>query len=272
MMYFFFDKITNPTGFYNLTIVNYDGTNDTCIFEFKKIPWIFDFGYKIMNDTVLFCFNPWLFINYEFYSDYNMTIKIGNITKLIPSKKFDAWKIGEDNVTVLFDDLDNGVYDVVIEIPGNDYIEDFSYTTKIEIGTTSPVHNDNITEDIRENNVTNDTVISLINITGDSDGNSSVLILGNEDIGNLSIVSGNDGQEHYSDRRENNFDDYNNEYVSDYGDLELTDSMHSLDNTKSYEISKKSVSKSTDNLLTKLGLTIISCMSFMVGYVRFEKN
>ena len=43
-------------------------------------------------------------------------------------------------------------------------------------------------------------------------------------------------------------------------------------NVKSYEVSKKSVSESKDNLLTKLCLTLISCMSFIGGYVRFEKN
>ena len=40
---------------------------------------------------------------------------------------------------------------------------------------------------------------------------------------------------------------------------------------KSYEISKH-MSEPNDNLLTKLGLTIITCMSLMVGYFRFEKN
>lgn len=267
----FFDKITIPTGFYNLTLVNYDGTNDTCICEFKKLPWNITFGYNIMNDTVLFYFDAWSFISSEDYSDYNMIIKLGNITKLIPSEKFDIWKISDWNVTVLFNDLDDGCYDVVIEILGNDYIEDFLYTTQIEIGTTSPVHNDNITEDIRENNVTNNTVISLINITGDSDSNSSVLSHGNNSNSNSDTVSGSDGKKHSSNKIEDNIDKFK-EYVSDYGDLESTRSMQSVDNAKSYEISEKSVSKSIDDLLTKIGVTIFSCMSLMVGYVRFEKK
>ena len=267
----FLHNIKIPTDFYDLTLVNYDGTNDTCIFELKKLSWDIGFGYNIMNDTVLFYFDAGSFIDSEVYSDYNMTLKIGNITKSIPSKNFDTWKISDWNVTVLFDELDDGFYDVVIEIPGNDYIEDFLYTTQIEIGNKSVIHDDNISEDTGENNVTNNTIISLNNTAGDFDGNSSILSQGNSDDENLLNFPGRNRREHSSDRRDDYFDEFNNERVSDYGDLELSGGIHSVDNIKSYEISEKSVSKSIDNLLIKLCLIIMFTISFMVGLVRFKK-
>lgn len=271
--------------FYNLTLVNYDGTNDTCLLELKKAPWNILFEYEIINDTVKFQFDSNSFIEYEIiklgnYSDYNMTIKLGNITKLISCKYIEFCREFDDNVNVLFDNLNDGFYDVVIEIPGNDYIEYFSYATQVEIRNKTLIPDDNINDDISEYetnhiseyNVTNNTVISLINITGDSDSNSSVLSHGNNSNSNSAIVSGSDGKKHSSNKIENNIDDFNEKYVSDYGNLESTRSMQSIDNAKSYEISEKSVSKSIDDLLTKLGVTIFSCMSLMVGYVRFEKN
>ena len=41
---------------------------------------------------------------------------------------------------------------------------------------------------------------------------------------------------------------------------------------QSYELSEKTHPKLKDDLLSKLGMTIFTCMSFMVGYVRFEKT
>lgn len=41
-------------------------------------------------------------------------------------------------------------------------------------------------------------------------------------------------------------------------------------NIKSYEISEKSHPK--DDLLSKVGVIIFSCMSFMIGYNRFDKH
>lgn len=261
----FFDNITIPTGFYNLTLVNYDGTNDTCLCEFKKEQWNITFEYNIINDTVLFQFDTGTFIDYDFYSDYNMTIKVGNITKSIPSKKFDMWKVNEDP-TVLFDNLGDGFYDVVIEIPGNEWIEDFLYTTKIEIGNSSGVPDDN--DDIIGNdNVTNDTIISLNNITGDSNGNSSLLSQGNSSGANSSYVSGNDGQNHI---KKSSDVDFNNEHVSGYGDLELTGSIHSADSAKSYEISKnqKNEDKGTNN---EYYVALMFFIFFMVGFFRFKR-
>ena len=55
-----------------------------------------------MNNTVLFYFDSFTFINYEDYSNYNMTIKLGKVIKSIPSEKFDTIKNSDWNVTVLF--------------------------------------------------------------------------------------------------------------------------------------------------------------------------
>ena len=248
-------------GVYDLTLVNYDGTNDTWSYEFKKEQWNITFGYNILNNSVLFQFNRSTFI--EDYLEFNLIIKLGSITKSFSDVDI-LW--GDGNFTVLFDNLEDGVYDVVIEIPGNKWIEDFSYTTRIEIGNSSGVPDDN-DDIIEENNVTNDTVVVFNNVTGNSDGNSSILSQGNSSGSNSSNVSGSDGEEQF---KESSDVDFNNEHVSDYGDLELTGSIHSADSAKSYEISKnqKNEDKSNNN---EYFVALMFFIFFMVGFFRFKR-
>ena len=258
-----FDDGLFPPGVYDLTLVNYDGTNDTWSYEFKKEQWNITFGYNVINNTILFQFNYSTFIDYFDY-DYNLIIKVGNISKSIPALYIDRWY--DKNFTVLFDNLEDGIYDVVIEIPGNEWIEDFLYTTKIEIGNSSGVPDDN-DDIIEENNVTNDTVVVFNNVTGNSDGNSSILSQGNSSGSNLSNVSGSDGEEQF---KESSDVDFNNEHVSDYGDLELSGSIHSADSAKSYEISKnqKNEDKGTNN---EYFVALMFFIFFMVGFFRFKR-
>ena len=55
------------------------------------------------------------------------------------------------------------------------------------------------------------------------------------------------------------------------GDSGGSGSSCGYSDVKSYEISKKPISKSND-LLSLFGITFVSCMSFMVGFYRFKKN
>lgn len=282
-------NIIIPPGVYNLTIINYDGTNDTYQFEFKKLAWNLDFGfdsdfgYYVRNDAVLFYFDGENFIySPYFYSDYNITIKLGNITKSISSNSFNKFNDSWGSVNVLFDNLDDGVYDVVIEIPGNDFVEDFLFTTQIEIknkqvtpdnqnntnGTNSSSNSSNDEGDIiMENDIINRTDLIENNITSDSDGNSSILSLRNSSGSNLSNISGSGGQEHF---KESNDVDFNNEHVSDYGDLELTGSIRSADNAKSYEISKNQKNED-ENSNNEYYLALMFFIFFMIGFFRFKR-
>ena len=118
-----------------------------------------------------------------------------------------------------------------------------------------------------ENDIINRTDLIENNITSDSDGNSSILSLRNSSGSNLSNISGSGGQEHF---KESNDVDFNNEHVSDYGDLELTGSIRSADNAKSYEISKNQKNED-ENSNNEYYLALMFFIFFMIGFFRFKR-
>ena len=104
------------------------------------------------------------------------------------------------------------------------------------------------------------------NVTGNSDGNSSILSQGNSSDSNSSNISDSNGQEQF---KESSDVDFNNEHVSDYGDLELTGSIRSADNAKSYEISKNQ--KNEDKGNNEYYVALMFFIFFMIGFFRFKK-
>ena len=245
-------------GFYNLTVVNFaDGTMDSRIFEVFKYYPEFNMTYLInqYNDvTVIIKPNNILYTT-------NATINMDNNMETI------LINLNSEIYNITFEKLKSGVHFMSIYCPEDDFSEQYNYNITFEIKDSSHINKLPDTISIVPDDI---SFIMFPNLVLFSDGaflssNSDCGIINFQDI----IIVNNSGSGEY------NFDGNSNitgESMSvGYGDSVDSSLSESSSNVKSYEISKKSASKSIDNFLTKLGLTIVSCMSFMVGYIRFEK-
>ena len=100
-------------------------------------------------------------------------------------------------------------------------------------------------------------------------GNGGFL-LGDVDYGRVDFQDMLIADDSISSNSEHNFDGESISYGEDSGDVGTKGGSSGSSNTKSYEISERAHPK--DDLLSKLGVIVLSCMSFMIGYNRFDKH
>lgn len=247
--------VLHKLGICNFTVVNFaDGTQDSVLFNVSK----FHTQYPDKIDCVVNESNITFYVEHYFTKIF---VSMEDIHKFIsaPDEEYYAW-----NIT--FVNLKPGTHVMNLYHHETDFIKEFSYNITFEIKGSNHDELPN-TINIQNNvsfNMFSDMVLS---------GNNSFLLFnscyGIMDFQDMVMVDDSSSTD-----TESSFDGYSKitgESMS-VGDNVGSSSSDSSSNGKSYEISKKSVSKSTDNLLTKLGLIIFSCMSLMVGYVRFEKK
>ena len=239
--------ILRNIGVCNLTVINFvDGTSDSILFNVSKFyNYVEKMDCIIQDSDVTFYF-------YQYFP--RIFISVDEIGKFI-SPINNCW-----NVT--FTGLSPGVHVMKLYYINSDYSKEFlcNVTFKIHGG------NDNFYDNtLHFNNISYNMFGDMV--LSDNDGlfsSSGVLNFQDMDM----IVN--------SDSRFNGIEGigkFNNNAASISVGGSMADGFSDgSDNVKSYEVSKKSVSESKDNLLTKLCLTLISCMSFIGGYVRFEKN
>ena len=248
--------VVHKLGICNFTVVNFaDGTQDSVLFNVSK----FHTQYPDKIECVVNEFS----VTYYFYHYFTkIFVSVDDIHKYISAPDDCDY---EWNVT--FVNLKPGTHVMNLYHPETDFIKGFSYNITFEIkGSNHDILSNTI--NIIYNNTSFNIFPNMVLI-----GNNGFLLF-NSGYGLIDFQDMVMVDDSSSSDTEPSFDGYSKitgEPMS-VGDNVGSSSSDSSSNGKSYEISKKSVSKSTDNLLTKLGLTIISCMSFMVGYVRFEKN
>lgn len=250
--------VVHKLGICNFTVVNFaDGTQDSVLFNVSK----FHTQYPDKIECVVNGFG----VTYYFYHYFTkIFVSVEDIHKYISAPEDCDY---EWNVT--FVNLKPGTHVMNLYYHETEFIKEFSYNITFEIkGSNHDILSNTI--NIIYNNASFNIFPNMVLM-----GNNGFLLF-NSGYGIIYFQDMVIVDDSSSSNTEPNLDGeskINGESLSvGDGDSMSTGSSESSSNGKSYEISKKSVSKSTDNLLTKLGLTIISCMSFMVGYVRFEKN
>lgn len=241
--------VVRKLGVCNLTVINFeDGTQDSVLFNVSKFSKFHDvLDFEIIDSNFIVSFYYWRFPD--------VYITIDNMNKVISPKGHYC------NTTF---NLNPGVHVMTLHCPESDFTEDFTYklTFLIEGTVEMPISNSTIPE-LYVNNYTPVILFGLY------DG--SILGFDLLDSGYAVLTS---DLLYETNEKSTSFGNINfNGKFQIGGDNKGASSSLSKDSSsgKSYEISKH-ISEPNDNLLTKLGLTIITCMSLMVGYFRFEKN
>ena len=240
-------------GVCNLTVINFlDGSSDSILLDISKFYTYYEkIDCLIYGSDVTFYFNqffPEFFINVDGQSKY-----------FIPN---------ETQRSVTFSNLAPGFHEMKLYYLNRDYSKQILTTLRFEI------------KYFNQDNINNTVTLPLNNISFNLFPN---LILNNPKglLNNLNYgISNNIMHKLKLDINRNNIN--NNFKIKDNipsagesnndGNNIGSNSHKSSSDVQSYEISKKSSTKSINNLLTKLGLSIVSCMFFMIGYYRFEKT
>ena len=239
--------VVRKLGVCNLTVVNFeDGTFDCVLFEVSKFSRFLDALYfEVIDSEFIVSFYNWRFPDVFISVDY--------INKVVSPKG--------DNCNVTFS-LSPGMHVMTLYCPESDFTEEFTYNLTFIIGGTIDIPDKKI---IIPELYVNNTSFNMFN------GYNFTILGGDLSDSSYGVLSLNSIQ-----RLKQHSTDYSSDKIDGesmtVGDNNIAGSSSTDDyHGKSYEISKH-ISKSKDNLLTKIGLTIISCMSLMVGYSRFEKN
>lgn len=235
----------------NLTVINFmDGTRDSVLFNMSKFyKYVEKIDYIVDNNDVTFRFYqyiPKVFISIDERGEF-----------VLP--KDNQW-----NVT--FSNLSYGAHVMSLYGLKSDYSKELLCKLTFEIKNLNPVDSYNNTLNIPTNNIYFNLFPSML-LT--AYGGFLVSNLNNTILNIGGIIIDNSNYE-FSEHKLGEGSSF--ESKSQGSNSIGSGSSEDSSNNKVYEISEKSVSKSIDDLLTKLGLTIFSCMSLMGGYVRFKKN
>ena len=259
--------VDHKFGVCNITAINFrDGTYDSLLFNISKFNTKYPdyIDYFINGNDVTFQ------IGQEYV---NIIVSVNNISKFFSSTNDSLREYGQISSTfgldVTFTNLDFGVYVMNLYYPETDFTKGFSYDFPFEIkcpNTDNLPSNGNITSSNMSYNMFPD--MFLMSNGGFLMGNVNYGVLDFQDMMILDDSS--------SSNRESNMDGESISIGDNSGDMGATSASSGASsdgsNAKSYEISEKPHPKLKDDLLSKLGITLLSCMSFMVGYVRFEKT
>jgi len=241
-------------GIYNFTVVNLvDGTIDEVIFKTIKYRPKLNITHIINESNILFhiinpmpSYWPWCYI------------KVDNITK----EEVITTEYDEDGVLdVSFENLSAGIHTVTIYCPEDECAEAFFYEMTFEI-------EDNHTDSKEENSTS-------VNQTDSNVTNTTIPIINGNSTGNTTNPFRGSGKNHINIGKSNKYYNKNSKKVFVTPAIgEISDSSSSQEplSHKSYEISKKSVSKPINNLVTELWLIVISFISLLFGYFKFKKN
>ena len=259
--------VDHKFGVCNITVINLrDGTQDSLLFNVSK------FNTKYLD--YIDCIINGNDVIFHVGQDYvNIIASINNVSKFFSSTNDSLRKYGEISSIygwdVTFTNLDFGVYVMNFYYPETDFTKGFSYDIPFEIkglNTDNLPSNGNITSSNMSYNMFPD--MFLMSNGGFLMGNVNYGVLDFRDMMILDDSS--------SSNRESNMDGESISIGDNSGDMGATSASSGASsdgsNAKSYEISEKPHPRLKDDLLSKLGITLLSCMSFMVGYVRFEKT
>ena len=259
--------VDHKFGVCNITAINLrDGTQDSLLFNVSKFNTKYpDYINCIINE------NDATF--YVGHHHVNITVSVNNIIKFISSTEYSTkmygWAITMYEWNVTFTNLNPGIYVMNLYYPETDITKEFSYDIPFEIkgpNTDNLPSNGNITSSNMSYNMFPD--MFLMSNGGFLMSNVNYGVLDFQDMMILDDSS--------SSNCESNMDGESISIGDNSGDMGATSASSGASsdgsNAKSYEISEKSHPKLKDDLLSKLGITLLSCMSFMVGYVRFEKH
>ena len=258
-------------GVYNFTVINFlDGTTDSILFKANKYQPKLDITHIINGTEIKINMTIPLLTYYNVltsqFEDYAVRafISVDNITKnlMVDSRYNDVGQVS-------FENLSSGVHTLKIYCPGDNRSEEFYYSMSFEIeeGLDLDEGNENILDLIN-------TANQNIQQNSFSDKNLS-FIIGNNTSGNITstgrvIKNHKDAENSYSN--ENNWNSNENIINSLIGVDKNTQSGSSSPTKKSYEVIKKSTSKSI-NEITQFQLIIIIIILLIIGYFKFgEKN
>ena len=258
-------------GVYNFTVINFlDGTMDSVLFKANKYQPKFNIthivngtGIKINIMIPQLSYYNVLASQFEYYA-VRAFISVDNITKnlMIDSEFGDIFR------QVSFENLSSGVHTLKIYCPGDNRSEEFYYSMSFEIeeGLDLDEGNENILDLIN-------TANQNIQQNSSSDKNLS-FIIGNNTSGNITstgrvIKNHKDAENSYSN--ENNWNSNENIINSLIGVDKNTQSGSSSPTKKSYEVIKKSTSKSI-NEITQFQLIIIIIILLIIGYFKFGEK
>ena len=242
-------NILREIGVCKLTVVNFiDGTNDSIMVNISKF---FNYYEKIdciiQDSDVTFYF-------YQFFP--KVFISIDDNGEYI-SPKGDKW-----NVT--FANLNSGVHTMNLYCLKTDYSKELLYNLTFKINGLNNIDFPNSIVNMSSSN--NLSFCMFPNMLMSNGG----FLLGNVNYGMVDFQDMMIADDSSSRNSEHNFDGESISYGEDSGDVGTKGGSTGSSNTRSYEISERSHPK--EDLLSKLGIIILSCMSFMIGYNRFDKH
>lgn len=229
-----------------------------------------NYSYLINESNItLFLQNP----TYKYKP--NVIVNLENITKVVT---IDEWY---KTFEVTFNNLDPGIHIMTFHCLEDNFSEPFLYNITFEINN----HAINITENNAQysfiDNDSSDDVGDNGDLgTDDGEGYSYTNNSGSINLENSTEeVIPNKNQECHINIKNSDFNSQKHERSEFEDNLEISSESESEGGKvnedqcikKSYEILKKSVSKSIDNILSKLGFLGIVLILFMVGYFR-NKN
>ena len=250
-----------PVGKYNITVVNLkDGTSDSAPFNVYNEIKLINSTYRINNDN--------MDVYIELESEYNTTIEsyvwvngtcLHSIMKniLVNSNNHNF------NFEFNFNNLLPGKYEFILSDKW--YIYSFPFEIKNNSDVNYSNYNGSI-DDVPINITLNNTEIVFNSTFDDSNSNISIF----NDKNNSDSDDSNHNGFNNSNHRQFHEKNKNIDLKRNIGDLISSSSQD--DSIKSYELSKKSVSKSVKNIYTTIGLIILFILSFLIGYFKFRKN
>ena len=243
--------ILREMGVCKLTVINFiDGTNDSIMVNISKF-----FSYYEKIDCVIHGSD----VTFYFYQFFPKVFIGMDDNGAYFSPKEDKW-----NVT--FVNLNPGTHVMRLYYLTQDYSKELLYNFTFKINGIS------------ENDFNNDSS----NIVPLNDFSINIFPYKIMDNGGFLFTNAEyavlDFQDNVliKDSSLNNIEpDLDGEFISngENGDIGTSDGGGdgSSSNTKSYEIFENS-HPSKDDMLAKLGVILFSCMSFMIGYTRFDKH
>lgn len=251
--------IVRKLGICNLTIINFaDGTQDSVLFNLYKFYFdLDDLFYTVNNDSIT--------IQYNCFHFPEGFISVDGIYKFISSIN--------GICDLSFVNLNPGVHVMTLNCSGTEFSEQIFYQMTFEINDSGIINN------LSDNKLLNIINITLVNVSFNFfhymflNGNCAFLSF-NSKYGLIEFPEWSIIENLNKKNDEDKFGDVSKvgSESSPVGDNSGgSSSSGSSCDVKSYEISKKPVSKSND-LFIQIGITFVSCMSFIVGFSRFKNK
>ena len=239
----------NEVGIYKFFVVNFaDGTTDTIFFKVSKYQPKLNITYNLnKTNMTIHIFNP--------LRDY---VAIVFVTLDNATKEVYMFKNCGSKYEVSFENLTSGIHvmSVYCDEDYNSYSFFYSITFEIDDSYINPNEDNNI--------IANQTTLDINNTSNTTSNTSNI----NSKNGNIH----KDIKNSNSHSTKNNGNSINKLITSEFGNIKFSDSNYDSPTLKSYEISEKAVIKSSDNILTQLGLIVIFCIFLMVGYFEFRQK